>query len=506
MHVARPVPIEVDDRLWIGASSCGPDAIPPQVDVVIDVTRLGGMTPPPRIKRVLRRPIIYWEDEEAFFRSMASLVREVKAFRASGESVLIVCRLGYDRSAIVALAVMVDEGMTRAEAWMALSRHVIDRPRHDAMAALDRFLEWSRQPDEHALRPRRQSALSWVIVCQGRHPFDGDGYARALGGNENTLILWTRELTTLGHKVTVEVEGLERASERDGVEWRPHDATPPSVSAANVLVAWRDARPLALAASGATRVLLLGDRETPGLPTSEAIDIVVALSETQAHRYEQLLPEGALVLVAPCGYDDRLFSYHEEEKVAGLCVHTSASYRGLSHLLRWWPSVRRQIPEAQLVVCGGYELWGYGRSKAWAMTDNDVNGLLRQPGVEFVGALPRADYAALMRSSALWLYPTTYEEMCCISALEASACGTVPIASGVAALVERIPNPGCGVRIDHPAASSTSDDAFVAATVRLLADDRYRRTMAASARDAVSLLTTRHVVKRLVDRMPVQVA
>src|SRR3990167_8207293 len=65
-----------------------------------------------------------------------------------------------------------------------------------------------------------------------------------------------------------------------------------------------------------------------------------------------------------------------------------------------------------------------------------------RPNVELLGPLSKADLARHMESAWLHVYPTLFEEVSCISAMEEQAAGTPFIASPVAALPETLDDGG----------------------------------------------------------------
>jgi glycosyltransferase involved in cell wall biosynthesis len=178
------------------------------------------------------------------------------------------------------------------------------------------------------------------------------------------------------------------------------------------------------------------------------------------------------------------------------CVHSSAPERGLAPLLQLWPHVRERVPQAELVVMGGYQLWGYSPGQAHALARHHVPALDRLPdGVTHLGEVDRATYLRTLAASQLMLYPTDYDEMCCITALEASALGTIPVVSDRAALRERTADGTAGVLVPGPASDPATQDAFVDETVRLLQDDGRLATL----RDAALAHASAHTITEVVD-------
>src|SRR3990167_10920217 len=78
------------------------------------------------------------------------------------------------------------------------------------------------------------------------------------------------------------------------------------------------------------------------------------------------------------------------------CIYTSSYDRGLEHLLKMWPDIRREIPDAELVVCYGWQLFDIGyrdnpERMAWR---EKINKLMEQNGIAHLGRISHA---------ALWI-------------------------------------------------------------------------------------------------------
>ncbi|MGW1892191.1 glycosyltransferase [Streptomyces sp. NPDC002004] len=326
-------------------------------------------------------------------------------------------------------------------------------------------------------------------------PADLDG--RGLGGNEATLVLWRRELRARGVDIRVVLDGPGTDDLAAG-HWLGHDQYG-GPAGADVVIGFRDGGPLLTVPPGPLRVLFVGDRKTPGLEALEAsgaCDLALVGSYAARERYAPLLSPRYGYHVDNLGH--ALPDTAGVERRRFQCVHMAAPYRGLAGLLRLWPRIRERVPQAHLMVLGGYELWGYSPEQAGALTASEVPELAASTdGVTRLGPVPRSRYAQIIRESEVMLYPTAYEEMCCISALECVALGTVPVLSAVAALRERVDHGVTGLLVDGDIADPAVEDRFVEETVALLLDEeRLRRTSAAAIEAAGA-----HTVGRVVDRL-----
>jgi glycosyltransferase involved in cell wall biosynthesis len=115
----------------------------------------------------------------------------------------------------------------------------------------------------------------------------------------------------------------------------------------------------------------------------------------------------------------------------------SAYYRGLECLLKFWPQVRKRVPDATLDVYYGWESWvateGYDdfydrMEKKFAE--------MKDQGVTVHGRVDHETLAKAMRQTQVWAYPTEFPEIHCITALKAQEAGCWPVVTTVGALNE----------------------------------------------------------------------
>lgn len=321
---------------------------------------------------------------------------------------------------------------------------------------------------------------------------------QGLGGNEATLVLWWRALRARGVLTRVYLAG--HTCGRPVAGWgilRRYAAAPGP--AADVVIGWRDAAPLACAPPRALTMLYTGDRVTPNLDALTAgCDLVFVGSPAAYDRYSRQLRPRRGWLVDSCGH--ALPGTAQVPRRRWRCVHASAPYRGLAPLLQLWPQIHQALPDAELLVLGGYQLWGYRERVARDLALREVPALADPPpGVRYLGPLPREQYARALASAEVMLYPTAYEEMCCIAALEAAACGTVPVLSAVGALTARVQHDRTGLLIDGDITQPRVRARFAGQTVRLLRDVPRLRLLSTNARAAAADHTTDRVVDRLLE-------
>lgn len=321
-----------------------------------------------------------------------------------------------------------------------------------------------------------------------------------LGGNEATLVLWWRTLRDRGIDARVFLSGPAPADSPTGwgslTDRRDHNA--------DVIVGFRDAAPLLSHPGEPLRMLYTGDRVTPGiaeLQSTGRCDLAFVASTAALRRYAPLL-------TPRYGFHQDTYGHHlppldpPPRPRPRRCLHMAAPYRGLATLLDLWPRIHTTVPDAELLVLGGYRLWGMTHQAATALTHEEVPGVRTPPpGVTYLGPQPRAEYARLLASSDVMLYPTRYEEMCCISALECTASGVVPVLSDVGALSERAVPGRSGVLVPGDITDPSTATRFANETAALLLDRPRLLTMRTHAISDAATHTVDLVVDRLIGRI-----
>lgn len=119
--------------------------------------------------------------------------------------------------------------------------------------------------------------------------------------------------------------------------------------------------------------------------------------------------------------------------------------RGLRCLLELWPKIRAQVPEATLDIYYGWTMFDkmfqtdpVGMRWKWEMVR--MISSLKNQGVIDHGRVSHEELAKAMKEISVWLYPTEFTEIHCITALKTAEAGMHQVHTGVAALIETAPN------------------------------------------------------------------
>jgi glycosyltransferase involved in cell wall biosynthesis len=334
--------------------------------------------------------------------------------------------------------------------------------------------------------------LDLVIYTEGL-PFDGrTPFEKSLGGSESAVVFIARELVRRGHRVRVFCP-CPRPAEYDGVAYRDFTDFPAFVESGScdVFICCRHLRGLAAPVNSKANVMWNHDV----IPKSAAgalmslmfkVDRLLVLSEFHKGAFQRHLsvPEDRYVITRN-GVDLTLIDEASSgaERDPNRLIYTSRPERGLDILLTIWPELKRRRPEVTLAIAH------YENPGADAQMAEYLQTLRRTaeqlPGVALLGPLSKRDLYREIASAALMVYPATFPEVSCISAMEAGACGTPVVASRYAALEETVAHGQTGLLIPGDPGGEGYQAKFVEAVVGLLEDDARRAEMGEAARRRV---------------------
>ena len=294
---------------------------------------------------------------------------------------------------------------------------------------------------------------------------------RMLGGAETAMIYVSKGLARLGYNVTVFYSHVDKPGVYDGVKWvsakqyNPHECY-------DVFISWDGADIFNYYPCAHLKILELQCNHPKAKPQHE-IDWYTPKSEWHKGRIcqynENILPEHCYIM--PNGVD--LARYAKREKrIPGRIVWCSSPDRGLHHLLRMWPRIREQVPEATLHIFYEFEKNFEGRK--WAMDYAAQNMWfikthLNQPGVTFRGGVGQKTLAREQMQAQLLVYPCDPpipSEGFCITILECLAAGTPAIISDADCLPELWSQAAAMLPLP------INDDQWVATIVQFLRDEK----------------------------------
>ena len=228
------------------------------------------------------------------------------------------------------------------------------------------------------------------------------------------------------------------------------------------------------------------DQRFPSLPpvvTRGDCNLIITISEHQTNNFKYMYPSipSELYLQSSAGVAWDEFAM-EIPKDRTQCLYLSTPERGLRNFLTLWPRIIAKAPNANLVVTSGFQLYGWSDQQSADASEGIYEAIGRMPRVEYTGPLTRKTYNRTVRGSGLLLYPTAYEEQCCISALEAAAGRCAIVSTELAALKERVRSGFNGFLIKGKPGNQQYDDEFIDRAVQLLGNRAMQTEMGRAGR------------------------
>jgi glycosyltransferase involved in cell wall biosynthesis len=300
-----------------------------------------------------------------------------------------------------------------------------------------------------------------IVIYASGIPFNGDTIkTQALGGSESAAYYVAKELADRGHRVSVFTESQEQGT-FDGVQYlwvgqkgnakpmgqnwhfycenTPHDVNiiqrvPYGFSFAiqsKINLWW--AHDIALKRNNDAFMSQLW-QTTKVMPVS--------------HWFKEQISNAWMVdpnIIEPIhnGVDYSLFNQFELKDNAKApeevtMIYCSRPERGLENLVMpgmIMDQLQEKAPNVRLKVCG-YEHTVPDMQGYYDMLRDQVDAL---PNCEHIGALPKDElYRYMCEEADVWCYPTQFEEVSCITAMECMAAGLSIFTTPTAALPETI--------------------------------------------------------------------
>lgn len=154
-------------------------------------------------------------------------------------------------------------------------------------------------------------------------------------------------------------------------------------------------------------------------------------------------------------------------------AYGSSYDRGLEHILKMWPAIREEVPDATLRIFYGWDLFfkGYKDNPERMAWMEKMNQLMTQDGITHLGRISHQAVQEEFEKSELWIYPTHFGEISCITAMKAQAYGAVPCVIDYAALKETVQ---FGVKVKGDIYDPETKELYKNSLIALLKDQEYQ--------------------------------
>lgn len=145
--------------------------------------------------------------------------------------------------------------------------------------------------------------------------------------------------------------------------------------------------------------------------------------------------------------------------------------RGLDILLKMWPKILDKYPDVSLDICYGWDLFdkGYVNNPERMTWKERISEEMKQQGIIHHGRVSKEKLAKVRQSCGIWVYPTYFAEINCITALDCQRDGLVPVTMDDFALKETV---GSGYKIGGDIYDKETQETFLHALIALMGDEK----------------------------------
>ena len=320
--------------------------------------------------------------------------------------------------------------------------------------------------------------IAFVWSMSGPDSWNDLSLKGGVGGSRAMMIMGARTFSRAGHKVTCYAPGNESKPQIHRVTWKSLPEWPYPVDKGyefdtDVLVSIRRAG----WGGSIPPVRALWANDQGCFDIEEAVEngecnLVITISEFQKWLFQKkfpTIPEN-LYMVSSAGVEYNDYSF-PVEKDPYLCMYSSTPERGLRQLIRLWTPIQEAVPQAKLVITSGFELYGWDKERSKKYSEGLYGIASYLPNTTVLGPIPRPELVEWQKKASLLIYPTIYDEMCCITALEMHAAGCAIVTTDRGALSERVRDGVDGFLVLGNPGTSAYDDLFIERTIELLRDN-----------------------------------
>lgn len=338
-----------------------------------------------------------------------------------------------------------------------------------------RFVRKANELGDQLLRHVTGAGSRVVIFCGPTfETWDPDtAKTQGLGGSEEAVVYLSKELVKLGWVVDV-YNNIDQPNQFDGVNYYnfwTYDKKVPC----DVFIAWRNSEYLEEAPKGSKKYMWLHDVQKDEYWTPERLKVVekiFCLSKWHRDNFKKV-PDDKFFLTRNGIIPSQFSAAGEIQRDSFKCVYASSPDRGLDVLLEMWPEIIKKAPDAHLHVFYGfsptYDKLHANNDRMIEFKEVTLKKMEDLEGVHYHGKVNHAELHEHFMSAGLWLYPTYFTEISCITAMKAQVAGMIPVTMTLAALDETVQH---GYKVDFAIQDTRARTAFINITVDLLKDPK----------------------------------
>lgn len=194
--------------------------------------------------------------------------------------------------------------------------------------------------------------------------------------------------------------------------------------------------------------MVIHDLTTSGnvIPMHNKLKNVFCMSEWHHSYFTSMFP--SLKNVTIPFYNGTSFKYNKLiNKIPFKFIYSSYPNRGLLHLLEMWPKIYEKQPRATLhIYCDLTKQWVNPIEHDNIDKINELIELHKDKGIFCHNRVSKQELEYAWQTSDIWLYPCTFQETFCITALEAAITKTFVITNDLAGLQNTVGDRGIVIK------------------------------------------------------------
>lgn len=261
---------------------------------------------------------------------------------------------------------------------------------------------------------------------------------KGFGGSEEAVINLSKQWAKEGYNVTVYANVGPNEMECDGVKWKPFWMFNPK-DKTDKLILWRSINLCDYELNASEIYIDLHDVIKSGEFTKKRMDKVKnVFVKTNFHKILfPNIPEDKIVII-PNGQDTSVFK--ETEKDQMMILNTSSPDRSIDAVIKIYEEVKKQVPEAKMYWAYGWDVFDDARSGDAKMRKwkQNIVERLDNAGIIQLGKVPQSEIANWYQKANVFLYPTEFAEIDCISVKKAQLAGCNVVTTDFGALEESV--------------------------------------------------------------------
>jgi len=280
-----------------------------------------------------------------------------------------------------------------------------------------------------------------IYCCGTPETWTPDKIKTGIGGSEEAAINMAQEWLKQGFRVIVYNSCGDQQGWHNDIPYVDRELFDYTADH-DIVIGWRDPGLFDMPFKANRKLLWLHDVPNPYAYDQEIIDKIdkiIVLSQYHKNLFKGSLVPDDKLYVSSNGVDMSLFNCTTEPRNKYKVVYGSSPDRGLDTLLSIWPEVKEAVPEAELHIYYGWNVFDKCiRPSGKQFKDKVMNLVNTLPGVIWHGRVGQEELAKEYMNAGFWAYPTYFPEISCITAMKVQIAGAIPVCTDYAALAETV--------------------------------------------------------------------